>query len=435
MSEVPRGWVWATLGEVCEVILGQSPPGSSYNEKGFGEPFFQGKAEFGALRPTVRKWTTQPTKLAEENDVLVSVRAPVGPTNLAPVRCAIGRGLAALRPLDHVDPRYVLHAIRASESVLAAKGTGSTFTAISGAVLRSHVIPVPPLAEQRRIVAAIEEQLSRLDAAEASLRRAVLNLKRLRSAALADALRGSWPTRPLASILVSLRNGMFVSRPGPEPPGVAIFRISAVRPLALDVNDVRYASVDPESCGDFLVDEGDLLFTRYSGNPDYVGACARVPRLSRPTLHPDKLIRAVVDRSVADSAYVEIACATGVTRDEIRTRRKTTAGQVGIAGGQLKTVQVPVPPLDEQRRIVAEVDQQLSLVDSLAAAIDSGLRRSAALRRAILARAFAGELVPQDPDDEPASALLERIAAERAASAQPRRNTRRCVGDVHSGRY
>ncbi len=97
MSQLPQGWVAAPLREFADIILGQSPPGRAYNADGRGLPFFQGKAEFGDLRPTVRKWTTEATRVAEADDVLLSVRAPVGPVNLAPTRCAIGRGLAALR--------------------------------------------------------------------------------------------------------------------------------------------------------------------------------------------------------------------------------------------------------------------------------------------------------------------------------------------------
>jgi type I restriction enzyme S subunit len=272
---------------------------------------------------------------------------------------------------------------------------------------------LPPLNEQRRIVAAIEEQLSRLDAAGASLAAAARRLDGLTSASLASAVNGSWAERRLSEVIVSLRNGVFVSRPAATPPGTAIFRISAVRPLALNVDDVRYAPLSESDASGYLVSEDDLLFTRYSGNPDLVGACARVPKLPRPTLHPDKLIRVVVDRDQVEPAFIEIACATGSSRDAIRARRKTTAGQVGIAGGELKSVPVPVPPLEEQRRIVAEVEERLSAIDVLRAAIERAQRRSAALRRAVLERAFRGELVPQDPSDEPAEALLARIRATR----------------------
>src|SRR5690242_6008982 len=151
--------------------MGQSPPSSAYNESGEGLPFFQGKAEFTDLYPVVRKWCTAPTKIAEADDILLSIRAPVGPTNLAPSLCCIGRGLAAIRPTNEIQVRYVLYAIRAFNSKLTQLGTGSTFEAVSGDVVRAFEIPLAPLSEQKRIVSAIEQQFARLDAGVAALKR------------------------------------------------------------------------------------------------------------------------------------------------------------------------------------------------------------------------------------------------------------------------
>ena len=230
------------------------------------------------------------------------------------------------RPADAIEAPYLMWMLNSppvrAQAATRVKGVGRPRLGLGG--IRQLEIPLPPQNEQRRIVTAIEEHLSRLDAADASLAAALRRLDALRAASLAAAVNGSWPVSLLGELIVSLRNGVFVSRPAVDPPGTAIFRISAVRPLQLDVDDVRYAPLDAP---DYLVSEGDLLFTRYSGNPDLVGACAVVPRLPRPTLHPDKLIRVVVDRDKVEPAFIQIACATGRSRDEIRTRRKTTAGQ------------------------------------------------------------------------------------------------------------
>ena len=118
-DSLPTTWAETRLEDVAEIILGQSPPGLSYNTDGIGLPFFQGSAEFGDLYPEIKKWTTKPTKFARAGDVLLSVRAPVGPTNLAPLDCAIGRGVAAIRAVDEIMPKYLLYALRATESALA----------------------------------------------------------------------------------------------------------------------------------------------------------------------------------------------------------------------------------------------------------------------------------------------------------------------------
>ena len=169
MRELPTSWVWTTLGEACEITQGQSPPGSSYNAIGEGLPFFQGKADFGELHPTPRSWCSAPQKLAVAEDILISIRAPVGPTNIAAARCCIGRGLAALQARDDIHQRFILHWLRLSEPELAHKASGSTFGSITGTQLAAHPVPLAPLTEQRRIVAEIEKQLSTLDSASDNL--------------------------------------------------------------------------------------------------------------------------------------------------------------------------------------------------------------------------------------------------------------------------
>ena len=142
-----------SLGEIATITAGQSPPGATCNEDGLGMPFFQGKADFGEIHPTVRKWCSAPKKIAEAGDILISVRAPVGPTNIAAERCCIGRGLAGIRPDDETAlPDFVHWAIKYREPHLVAKAQGSTFAAVGQKDLKSLLISLPPLDEQRRIV-------------------------------------------------------------------------------------------------------------------------------------------------------------------------------------------------------------------------------------------------------------------------------------------
>jgi type I restriction enzyme S subunit len=126
IGELPEGWENASLPEIAEIIMGQSPPGSTYNDNAIGLPFFQGKADFGEFYPTVRKWCSAPGKIARPGDVLISIRAPVGPTNLAAQECAMGRGLSAIQPLGLIPSKFILFALRLQEPELAEEGTGST---------------------------------------------------------------------------------------------------------------------------------------------------------------------------------------------------------------------------------------------------------------------------------------------------------------------
>ena len=169
MNDLPPGWTTARLADVAEVILGQSPPGRSYNTLGQGLPFFQGKAEFGRIHPEIRKWTTEPKKLAIRGDILLSVRAPVGPTNLAPTTCAIGRGLHAIRPVDGMNRDFVLWGLQSSVDRLIRSSTGSTFAAVTGHQVRTHEIRIAPASEQKRIVERMKEVFTRLEAVESTL--------------------------------------------------------------------------------------------------------------------------------------------------------------------------------------------------------------------------------------------------------------------------
>ena len=145
------------LGQVATVIAGQSPPGRSYNEVGKGVPFYQGKTEFSELfvgQP--KKWTTEPHRFADEDDILMSVRAPVGPVNLAPQQLCIGRGLAAIRPsLGQLDKMYAFWVLRSIESRITGNA-GAAFASINKGDIEKIEIPLPPLDVQKEIVAEIK---------------------------------------------------------------------------------------------------------------------------------------------------------------------------------------------------------------------------------------------------------------------------------------
>lgn len=166
--ELPEGWRWAKLGDVAEIIMGQSPPSVSYRDQPEGLPFFQGKADFGPEHPTARKWCVDPKKTAQAGDILISVRAPVGPTNVADVECCIGRGLAAIRAAGNIDQAFLFRALKVVEPQIVGQATGSTFQSISGKLLRAVNIPVPPLDEQRQIVTRLEDQLATAERARAA---------------------------------------------------------------------------------------------------------------------------------------------------------------------------------------------------------------------------------------------------------------------------
>lgn len=155
----------AKLSEFCKINMGQSPDSSSYNELGNGMPFYQGNADFGEIHPKVRVWCGVPTKIAHPNDILISVRAPIGALNIADVECCIGRGLAALTAdLEKCHQKYLWYALESKVDELNSKGTGSTFKAIGKSVLYDTEIPLPSISEQKEISDILDKVTTLIEA-------------------------------------------------------------------------------------------------------------------------------------------------------------------------------------------------------------------------------------------------------------------------------
>jgi type I restriction enzyme S subunit len=172
----------ATICAVAEIVMGSSPPGSSYNEDGDGMPFYQGIRDFGRRYPGYRVWTTAPVRTAEPNDSLLSVRAPVGTLNRARSECCIGRGLAAVRSRF---PSTIYYALRAADEVWTPFQTeGTVFGAINRADLSAATIPWPADADR------LENALTAVDSKIQSLATEIESLAALRDALLSGLISG-----------------------------------------------------------------------------------------------------------------------------------------------------------------------------------------------------------------------------------------------------
>ncbi len=364
--------------------------------------------------------------------------------------------LFALRPSDRLEANYLFHFILQSSfrQQAARNMTGAVgLRRVPKSYLEQQPIPLPPLPEQRRIVAEIEKQFTRLEAGVAALRRVQANLKRYRAAVLKAACEGrlvpteaalarsprstkngppayetgaallarilterrqnwqgrgqykepaapdienlpdlpsGWTWASLDQLLGLMRNGIS-AKPDAES-GLPMLRISSVRALSVNLSEARYLNAKVSDYPDYVLTEGDLLFTRYNGNPELVGVCGVVPPLTSPLVHPDKLIRCKLVSSGALPDFVAIMANVGASRNYLAKRVRTTAGQAGISGGDLKGLPIPLAPLAEQTRIVAEVERRLSVVEELESVVTANLQRATRLRQSILQKAFTGKL-------------------------------------------
>lgn len=167
--KLPNGWCGISFDDIFNITMGQSPDGCSINQQQ-GIEFHQGKLMFD--NKYLRKsdmFTTKPTKLAKPNSLLLCVRAPVGVVNITQREICIGRGLCSLEPNEAINLDYAYYALTTYQSDLESKSTGSTFKAISSSIIRNEVFALPPIQEQRRVVAKIEVLFAQLDSIAAAL--------------------------------------------------------------------------------------------------------------------------------------------------------------------------------------------------------------------------------------------------------------------------
>jgi type I restriction enzyme S subunit len=187
LGRIPEEWEVVRLGEVGEIIMGQSPPSALVNQEGNGIPFLQGSAEFGAKYPLPKNWIVKPLKLAPKNSILISIRAPVGDLNIADNVYCIGRGLAAIKVNNSkANNFFIWFVLQLFSDRLVKISQGSTFEAIGHNELNNFLIPLPPLSEQKRIA----EILSQIDQAIEKEEKYKEKLERLKKGLMEDLLTG-----------------------------------------------------------------------------------------------------------------------------------------------------------------------------------------------------------------------------------------------------
>ena len=199
--------------------------------------------------------------------------------------------------------------------------------------------------------------------------------------------------------------------------GAKVLRLTAVKHGQIDLNQCKIGAWSVAEAKPFAVVQGDLLIVRGNGSLTLVGRAGMVPAVTEQVAYPDTMIRLRVVDSVVRPEWVGLLWDAAITRSHLEARARTSAGIYKISQPDIVSVVIPVPPLNEQDLMLSMFKQTSEEMQMVQAMVERGLKQSAAQRKNILQAAFSGQLVPQDPADEPASALLARIRAERAAHA------------------
>ncbi len=388
--KLPEGWRWVRLGEVCEVIMGQSPPGHTYSETPIGVPFFQGKADFGDYFPTVRVWCNHPIKIAEEGDILISVRAPVGPVNMSNLKCCIGRGLAAIRCRNISGNWYIFWYLRSLEPQMSLIGSGSTFNAITCEDLCKIPIPLPPLSVQRRIVAKIKEMMDEVERTRTACEKQLEAVKTLPSAYLRQVFESEeakkWERKKLGEVCEYCQYGLTATATDDES-GIPYLRITDIDDWGnLKLNNLKYVICDDSTYKKYALRMGDILFAR-SGS---IGRTFLYNGIPEKAVFASYLIRFKLSSNI--EPYFLFYYTHSPMYYKFIESVKHTVSQPNINAGEYKSLFIPLPPLSVQRRIVAELKEKMADVEKLRLSIEKQLETINALPQAILRKAFRGEL-------------------------------------------
>ena len=375
------------LNDIADIVMGQSPPGNTYNEQCVGLPFFQGKAEFGETSPTAVKWCSSQTRIAEAGDILISVRAPVGPTNVAAEKCCIGRGLAAIRPdSNKLDKDYLLYFFKYVEPSLSGRGQGSTFSAINKKDLHELLVPVPPLSEQRRIV----DILKRADGIRRLRKQAQDTARQLIQALFIDMFGEpamnpmNWPVGVIGDVLTKVQYGTS-KKAHEEGDGMPVIRMGNVRTDGeLVLQDLKYVMLDEVEREKYRLEEGDILFNR-TNSKDLVGKTG-MWRGDFDAVAASYFIVGRTDRNRVLPAYLWAYMNMQYMKRRLFDTARGAIGQSNINAKELKAFSVPLPPIDLQELF----DIRLNVIHSILGQQEVAQNRAESCFQSILYRAFNG---------------------------------------------
>ena len=374
------------IKDLCDVIAGQSPKGSAYNKDQKGIEFHQGKIAFGDLfREPSGVWTTEITKLAQPNDILMSVRAPVGPTNLTNRQICIGRGLAAIRCKKGVMPRYILYALKRIEKQIVGND-GAVFNSINKKQIEELPVLIAPLSEQERIVSLLDEQFAKIDALKANAATQLQAAKDLFQSALKQLLtpQEGWEEKKLGEICEIARGG------SPRP--IKDYITNAPN----SVNWIKIGDTDP--AGKYIYETKEKIKpegikkSRWVEKNDFI--LSNSMSFGRPyilktngCIHDGWLVlRNYIKDLYIDFFYYVLTSPDIQHQLTIKAQGSTVSN---LNTDRVASVSIPVPPLPEQERIAARLDTISEKVKALQANYDQTINLCNDLKQALLKSIFA----------------------------------------------
>ena len=347
---------YLTLKDIAIINMGQSPNSKTYNDEKNGIPFYQGKSDFGKINPIPRIWCSNPIKIAEKDDILISVRAPIGDTNIATERCCIGRGLASIRPLNkNINQKYLYHLLNSKYNDLNKFGTGSTFKAITKDNLCNlKCNKIPNIREQIEVV----KKLDNVNQIIEIKKKQVKDLNTIIKSQFVEMFENEkYPKKTLSELTNKITDGSHNPPTGiAENEGYMMLSSQNIINNSINYDNVRYLKKEDFEKENRRTDlqKGDVLLT-------IVGTVGRTAIITEEN-------NIVLQRSVAvikpnteiNSVYLVGALNSESVIKQLNKGAKGVA-QKGIYLNDLKKIIIKVPPIELQNQfaeIVKQIDKQ-----------------------------------------------------------------------------
>ena len=439
--KLPKGWVGGTASDlvlnpkndIVDGPFGSNLKASEYTDSGTPIVRIQNVKRFRFVDKNIHFVTDEKAEQLKRHsfkggDVLITkLGEPLGLTCIAPVKYEFGIIVADIvraRPYIEISNKFMTYLLNSRVVIeqISKHTKGSTRSRINLSVVRNLNIPIPPLVEQKRIVEKLDSLLAQVDTIQQRLNNLPDIIKRFRQSVLAAAVSGKlteqwrekndevfddWSVKELGQLASDVSYG-YTASSSPENVGPQMVRITDIQGGNVAWDKVPYCQIAEDKVDKYLLAENDLLFAR-------TGA----------TVGKSFLIKEKPPRSVYASYLIRVRCKDSSLINYLSkffnsqhywsqiTEFSSGIGQPSVNGTKLKKLKIPLPSLAEQSEIVRLVEQYFALADTLEKNLANAKQRVDNLTQSILAKAFKGELVPQDPNDEPADKLLERIKAAR----------------------
>lgn len=363
------------LTDIADIIMGQSPPSSSYSSGDKGVLFLQGKAEFGDTNPVTKQRTSQPLKIAEKHDILISVRAPVGDVNIADQKYCIGRGLAAIRAKKNVNPGFLFYFLKTTKDLLVTESGGSTFKSINRNSLENILMPLIDSPEEEKIVYILDtiqesikiqnEVIDKTKELKAALMQKLFT-KGTKGEKLKDSEIGKIPESWEIYRIQDLAD----VRGGKRLPKGHKFSINPTKNSYLRVVDFKNGSINKSHLM-FLEEEDFDLLKNYSISSENVyisiagtiGLTGVIPTDLDGSILTENAAKLVIRNRTVKNKFLALYLSTFIGQEQIK-RQTSKSTQPKLALVRIKQILVPLPEELEQKEIIdifSTIDQKIEL--------------------------------------------------------------------------